>query len=101
VEQLAEALHYNPEGTGFDSRWYLWDSSLTLFFRPHYVPGVDLAPKNNEYQGYLLGGKCGRCLGLKSPPTSDINSLETLGARISWDPQALSKSVQVLLYLYL
>jgi len=29
VAQLAEALRYKPEGSGFDSRWGNWDSSLT------------------------------------------------------------------------
>jgi hypothetical protein len=27
--QLVEALHYKPEGRGFDSRWYHWNFSLT------------------------------------------------------------------------
>ena len=27
--QLIEALHYKPEGRGFDSRWCLWKFSLT------------------------------------------------------------------------
>jgi hypothetical protein len=35
VAQLVEALHYKPESRGFDFRWGLWDSSLTLFFRLH------------------------------------------------------------------
>jgi len=25
VGQLVEALHYQPEGCGFDSHWGLWD----------------------------------------------------------------------------
>ena len=29
VAQFVEALHYKPEGHGFDSRWCHWDSSLT------------------------------------------------------------------------
>ena len=29
VVQLVEALPYNPEGSGFDSRWYHWNFSLT------------------------------------------------------------------------
>jgi len=29
---------------------------LTLFFRPHYGPGVDSASNRNEYQKYFLGG---------------------------------------------
>ena len=29
VAQLVEALHYKPEGRGFDFRWYHWNFSLT------------------------------------------------------------------------
>ena len=29
VAQLVEALCYNPEGRGFDSRWRHWNFSLT------------------------------------------------------------------------
>jgi hypothetical protein len=29
VVQLLEALRYNPEGHGFDSRWCHWNFSLT------------------------------------------------------------------------
>jgi hypothetical protein len=29
VAQLVEALHYKPEGRGFDSRWCHWKFSLT------------------------------------------------------------------------
>jgi hypothetical protein len=29
VAQLVEALRYKPEGRGFDSRWCLWNFSLT------------------------------------------------------------------------
>jgi len=29
VAQLVEALHYNPEGRGFDSRLFHWNFSLT------------------------------------------------------------------------
>jgi glycopeptide antibiotics resistance protein len=29
VAQLVEALHYKPEGHGFDSRWRHWNFSLT------------------------------------------------------------------------
>jgi len=54
---LVEALHYKPEGPGFDSRWCHWNFSLTLSFRPHYGPGVDSASNRNEYQEYFLGVK--------------------------------------------
>jgi hypothetical protein len=34
-------------------------------FRQHYDPKVGSASNRNEYQEYLLGGKGGRCIGLK------------------------------------
>ena len=57
VAQLVEALRLNPEGCGFDSRWFYWNFSLTKSFRPHYAPGVDSASNRNEYQVYSLGVK--------------------------------------------
>ena len=50
--QLVEALHYTPEGHGFDYRWCHWQS-----FRPYYRSEVDSAFNKNEYQEYFLGGK--------------------------------------------
>jgi len=29
VEQLVAMLHYKPEGSGYDTRWYHWNFSLT------------------------------------------------------------------------
>ena len=82
VAQLIEALRYNPEGRGFDSRWchlvfFNWHNS----FGPHYGPGVDSASNGNEYQEYFLGGKGGRCVRLTTLPTSCADCLEI------WDPQ--------------
>jgi hypothetical protein len=45
LAQLCEALHYKPEGRGFDSRWGNWEFSFTHFFRPHFGPGVDSAAR--------------------------------------------------------
>jgi hypothetical protein len=70
VTQLAEALRYKPEGSGFDSRWWL-----------HYVPRVDSASNRNEYQEYFLGGKGGQCVGLTTLPPSFADFLEI------WEPQ--------------
>jgi len=81
VVQLVESLRYNPECRGFDSRWCLWNFSLTQSFRPHYVPGVDLASNRNEYQEYFLGGKGGRCVVLSTLPPSCAYCLEI------WEPQ--------------
>jgi len=56
VVQLVQAVHYKPEGHGFNSWWGCY-FSLTWSFRLHYGPGVHLAPNRNEYQGCLLVGK--------------------------------------------
>jgi hypothetical protein len=50
VAQLVEALCYKPKGPGFDFRRCHWNFLWTKSFRPHYGPGVDSAPKRNEYQ---------------------------------------------------
>ena len=39
-------------------------------FRSHYGPGVDSASDRNEYQGYFLGVKSGRCVRLTTLPPS-------------------------------
>jgi len=57
-------LLYKPESRGFHSRWCHWNFSWTESFRPHYGPGVDSASDTQEYQGYLLHGKGGWCVGL-------------------------------------
>ena len=36
MAQLVEALRYNSEGRGFDSRWCHWN----FLFRPYYGAGV-------------------------------------------------------------
>ena len=63
VAQLVEALHYKPEGHGFDSQWCHWNFSVTQSFRPHYGPGVDSASNRNEYQEYFLGVKAAGAYG--------------------------------------
>jgi hypothetical protein len=57
VAQLVEALSYKSEGRGSDSRWCLWNFSLTLSFWPRRGPEVDLASNRNEYQENFLGVK--------------------------------------------
>jgi len=78
---LFEALRYQPEGRGFDSRLCYWNFSLTYSFQPHYGPGIDSASNRNEYQEYFLGGKGGRCVGLTNLPPSCADCLEI------WEPQ--------------
>jgi hypothetical protein len=52
-------------------------------FRPHYGSRVDSASNRNEYQGFILGGRGGRCVG----PT--ILSL-TYTCRLSRNSETLS-----------
>jgi hypothetical protein len=76
VGRLVEALRYKPEGLGFDSRWCHWKFSLTLSFRPHCGPGVDLASNRDEYQVYFLADKRGRAVGLTNLSLSFADCLE-------------------------
>jgi len=57
VAQLVEAVRYEPEGRGIDSRWCHWNVIQTESFRPQYVPGVNSASNINEYQEFLLAVK--------------------------------------------
>jgi hypothetical protein len=41
---------------------------IDLILPADYDPGIDLASNRNEYGGYLLGGKGGRCVGLTTLP---------------------------------
>ena len=77
MAQLVEALCYEPKGCAFDSPRYHWNFS----FRPNYGPAVVTTSNRNEYQGYLLGGKGGRCVGLTTLLTSCVDHLEI------WEPQ--------------
>jgi hypothetical protein len=54
-------------------------------------PTVDSVSNTNEYQKYFLGGKGGRCVGLKTLPPSCAYCLEILGASTSWSPKGLSR----------
>ena len=66
VAQLVEALRYEPEDRGLDSRCCHWNFSFTWFFRPHYGPGVDSASNRKEYQEYFLGVKVAGAYGWES-----------------------------------
>jgi hypothetical protein len=90
VGQLVEALRYNQECCGLDSRWCHCKFSLIQSFRPHYGPGFGSASNRNEYQEYFLGGKGGRCIGLTlSPSCGDFLEI--------WEPQP---SWTLMIYLY-
>jgi len=72
---IFEALHYKPEGHGFDSRWCHWNNPSSL--------GGDSAYNRNEYQEYFWGrGKGGWCVGLTTLPPSCADCLEI------WVPQS-------------
>ena len=47
----------------------------------------------NKYQGYFLGGKGGRCVGLTTLPASCADYLEILRASTYWSPNDLSRSI--------
>jgi hypothetical protein len=66
--------------------------------RPMRIPKVDSASNRREYQGYLLGGKGGRCIGLTMLPPSCADCLEILNVSNSWSPNGLSRPVMGLLY---
>jgi hypothetical protein len=82
------------EGCGFDSRWRLWDFSLSYSFRPHYCPGVVSASNKNEYKGYFLVGKGDRCVRPTTLPPSCAECLEILGPSTCWSPKDLSRPVE-------
>ena len=48
----------------FDSRWCLYNFSLTQSSSPHNGPKVKSGPERNEHQEYILGGKGGQYAGL-------------------------------------
>jgi hypothetical protein len=51
---------------------------------------VDSTSNRNEYQGYLVEGKDGWCVGLTNLPSSCNDYLESLGASYSWNPDAIA-----------
>jgi hypothetical protein len=94
VAELVVALHCKLEDRGFDSRWCHWDFSLVYCFRSHYGPGVDSPFNRNDYQGYLVGAKGDRCVGLTTLSPSRSDCLKFLGASTSWNPDGLPWPLQ-------
>jgi hypothetical protein len=74
---------------------FVIDLILPATLRPRFRLGLQ-----QMYQGYLLGGKCGRCVALTTLPPSLAGCLEILGATTFWGPQGLSRSVKGLISLY-
>jgi hypothetical protein len=90
VARLVEALYYNPEVRGFDSRW------CHLKILIGYGSGVDSASNSNEYQQYFLRGKGGRCEWLTLTP-SCADCLEIWELQPSGTPRACKRHVQEML----
>ena len=80
MEQLVEALRYKLEHLGFDSPW-----------EPNEGPCVDSASNRSEYQGFSLGCKGGRCVGLTTLPPLCTDCIEILGGSTSWTPTGLCR----------
>jgi hypothetical protein len=85
---LVEALCYKLEGRGFKSRMR-WSFSIYLILQPHYGPGVDSAPKRNEYQESSWEVKSGRRVGLTTLPPSMSRMSENVGGLTSRNPKDL------------
>jgi len=66
---------------------------LTYSFWPHYGLGVDSDCNRYEEEGYLLGGKSGRCVVLATLPPSCAEYLEILGASNVWSSKGLKRPV--------
>jgi hypothetical protein len=84
---VVETLLYKTEGCVFYSRWRHLNYSLASSFRPPFGPGVDSASNRNDYQGYFLGGKGARCVGLTTLSFSCADCLEFLEVTIARRPK--------------
>ena len=75
---LVEALHYKPEGRGFDSQWgHCFNLSGRIM-----ALGVNSAFNRNEYREYLL-----------EVEAASAECLEILAGSDSWSPKGLSRPV--------
>jgi hypothetical protein len=95
VAQLVEALRYNSEGRGFDSRWGPWifhwlnPSGLAMAL----VSNQTLMEMSARDISWSERGKRGRCVGLITLPASCADWLAILGASTSRRPKGLSRPV--------
>ena len=96
--QLVDALRYEPEVCGFDSRWCHWNFSLTQSFRPHYGTGVDSASNKNEYQECFLEVKAAGALGWQ-PYQLQVSIIFKSGSLNLLEPSGLDQACTELLYL--
>jgi hypothetical protein len=74
--------------------------TVSIPFQPHYGPGFDSPSNRNEYQGYLLEGRGGRCVELTTLPLLYADYPEIVVASKSLSAKGLSRPVMGLLYLY-
>ena len=74
-----EALRYKPVGRVFDCRCGYWNFSID---NPSGRT-KNLGSHRNEYQGYLMVGKGGRCIRLTTLPLPCASFLEMLEPELS------------------
>jgi len=86
---MVQALHYKPEGHGFDS-----PCCHNFSFQLHCGPAVDSASNRNEYQEYLVQRA-------DNLTTFMLRMSWNLAVSNSWSPQGLSRPVRGWLYLLL
>ena len=98
-------LSCKSKGSGIDVCWFPRDFLLIYSFQPRYDPEVDQTSNRNNYQGYFLVGKGGRCLGLTTLPPSYADCFyiwesQTPGT-LKACPGLYKKCFMFYLYLYL
>ena len=81
VAQLVEALHYKPEGHGFDSFWFTGIFYSRSSSGHTMALGFDSASHSKEHQGYFLRVKGSRSVGLTKLPLSCADCFDI------WEPQ--------------
>ena len=57
MAQFVEAMHYKPEGRGFDSPMVSLEFFVDIILLTDYGHVVNSASNRNEYQEYFLGVK--------------------------------------------
>jgi hypothetical protein len=94
VAQLVEALHYKPEGHGFNSRVFHWRNpfgrTMALWSTQ---PLTEISTRNISW-----GVNTSNVYGWQHT-TFNCRLCRNLGASTSWNPKGLSRSAMGLLYL--
>ena len=76
MAQLVGLLHYKLEGRGIDSRWCLWNFSLTEFFRPTMEIGSTESLTDMSIRILWAEGKGDPYVGLLILPPSFADCVE-------------------------